>query len=78
MLRGTIHLISWRIVLFGQRGLQIVHKIRSLLIFVFTYARDSNSSKFASDEDSIIQKLHELFFSCLDYRNENVTKLDRF
>jgi hypothetical protein len=61
MLRGTIHLISWCIVLFGQRGLQIVHKIRSLLIFVFSYVRDSNSSKFASDEDSIIQKLHEPF-----------------
>jgi hypothetical protein len=40
-------------------GLQILHKIRSLLIFVFTYACDPNSSKFASDEDSIIQKLHE-------------------
>jgi hypothetical protein len=63
MLRGTIHLISWRIVLFGQRGLQIVHKIRSLLIFVFTYARDSNSSKFASNEDLIIQKLHEPFLA---------------
>ena len=42
-------------------GLQILHKIRSLLIYVFTYARDPNSSKFASDENSIIQKLHEPF-----------------
>jgi hypothetical protein len=42
-------------------GLQFLHKIRSLLIFVFTYARDSNSSKFASDEDSIIQKCFEPF-----------------
>jgi hypothetical protein len=63
MLKGTIHLISWHIVLFAQRGLQIVNKIRSLLIFVFTYARDSNSSKFTSDEDSIIQKLHEPFLA---------------
>jgi hypothetical protein len=42
-------------------GLQILHKIRILLIFVFTYARDPNILKFASDEDSIIQKLHEPF-----------------
>jgi hypothetical protein len=48
-------------------GLQILHKIRSLLIFVFTYARDPNSSKFTSDEDWIIQKFLKPLFNCLDY-----------
>jgi hypothetical protein len=62
MLRGTIHLISWRIVLFGQQGLQIFNKITSFLIFAFLRA-DPISSKFASGEDSIIQKLHEPFLS---------------
>jgi hypothetical protein len=42
-------------------GLQILHKIRSFLFFAFTYARDPNGSKFASDTDSIIQKFHEPF-----------------
>jgi hypothetical protein len=42
-------------------GLQILYKIRSLLIFVFTCARDPNNSKFAGDEDSIIQQFLESF-----------------
>jgi hypothetical protein len=56
--------------------LQILHKIRSLLIFVFTYMHDPNSSKFASDEDSIIQKFLEPLFNCLDYGNKYHNKLE--
>jgi hypothetical protein len=57
-------------------GLQILHKIRSLLIFVFTYAHDPNSSKFVNGKDSIIQKFLVPHFNCLDYGNENGTKLE--
>jgi hypothetical protein len=57
-------------------GLQILHKIRRLLIFVFTYAHDPNSSKFVSGKDSIIQKFLEPHFNYLDYGNENGTKLE--
>jgi hypothetical protein len=59
-------------------GLQILHKIRSLLIFVFTYARDPNSLKFANGEVSIIQKFLKPLFNCVDYRNKYDTKLELF
>jgi hypothetical protein len=76
MLRGTIYLISWRIVLFGQCGLQIVHKIRSFLISIFTYACDPNSSKFASKRRFDNPKISLTPFNYVDYRNENGTKLE--
>jgi hypothetical protein len=44
--------------------------------FVLTYECDPNSSKFASDEDSIIQKFLEPHFDCVDYRNKYDTKLE--
>jgi hypothetical protein len=48
----------------NSTGLQFLHKIRSLVIFVFTYTRDPNSSKFASKRRFDNPKVSRTHFNC--------------
>jgi hypothetical protein len=68
--------MRWRITLFGQREAPNFCIKLNFLIFVFTYARDPNQFKIRQRRRFDNPKVSRAPFNCVDYRNENSTKLE--
>jgi hypothetical protein len=58
------------------QGSEFLHKIRSFLIFVFTYARDPSQFKIRQRQRFDNPEVSRTPFNCIDYRNQNGTKLE--